>query len=577
MSFIRIKSIKVANYRSFKEEQDFYFPDISYKKPVAIVGYNNCGKTNLMNAILYWIGYNFFKSDSLDRNDFYQRDMKNKPYIEINLDASIVWKNSKWYDLTANWIHKTTIEIKDWIILEASISPSYYGVNKLYEVFYINFHCIKDEISTSKTSRWNLKSFLAKHIKKLVDEDPLMKSRQEAFSNSIKLACSIVLDGQATDETVLEHRQSKLSNFIDLIKINYSKNLRDNNIEIDFWLPDYEDIFLQMMFKIGLNGSTDNLVPISHFWDWYISMFVMAVIQAIAEENTEDKCLFLFEEPESFLHENHQEYFYKMVLCGLTQKWHQVIYTTHSDKMVDIFDTKWIIRLDMEWGKTEKKYNDVNKKIEPREEIVNIKKYNDYIRTIEPNLNKLLFSKKVILVEWPNDVMVYKYCIQKKVEEKMVSIINPEERKRFAETYLNFYNIAIIPHHWKSTAIYLIKLCKHFWLEYFAINDRDFDNDDLSIATLSLFSDIEEMQWNIIYTSSDSTRKGKITTNFKLIEEWWDFIHFNVPKLEKVIWREIDDKNSYQIYNHLSSSNFTISNELFHDKLEQFLWMHNLS
>jgi predicted ATP-dependent endonuclease of OLD family len=49
-------------------------------------------------------------------------------------------------------------------------------------------------------------------------------------------------------------------------------------------------------------------------------MFVMAVIQAIAEENIEDKCLFLFEEPESFLHENHQEYFYKMVLCGLSEK-----------------------------------------------------------------------------------------------------------------------------------------------------------------------------------------------------------------------------------------------------------------
>jgi predicted ATP-dependent endonuclease of OLD family len=48
-------------------------------------------------------------------------------------------------------------------------------------------------------------------------------------------------------------------------------------------------------------------------------MFVMAVIQAIAEEN-DDKCLFLFEEPESFLHENHQEYFYKMVLCSLTKK-----------------------------------------------------------------------------------------------------------------------------------------------------------------------------------------------------------------------------------------------------------------
>ena len=103
------------------------------------------------------------------------------------------------------------------------------------------------------------------------------------------------------------------------------------------------DIFLQMMFKIWLNGSNENLIPIEQFGDWYISMFVMAVIQSIAETNVEDKCLFLFEEPESFLHENHQEYFYKMVLCKLAIN-HQVIYTTHSDRMIDFFDTKGIIQ-----------------------------------------------------------------------------------------------------------------------------------------------------------------------------------------------------------------------------------------
>ncbi|MBB6697140.1 hypothetical protein [Clostridium algidicarnis] len=64
-----------------------------------------------------------------------------------------------------------------------------------------------------------------------------------------------------------------------------------------------------MMFKIGLNGDSNNLVPIDHFGDGYVSMFIMAVIQAIVETNIEDKCLFLFEEPESFLRENQQEYF----------------------------------------------------------------------------------------------------------------------------------------------------------------------------------------------------------------------------------------------------------------------------
>lgn len=53
-------------------------------------------------------------------------------------------------------------------------------------------------------------------------------------------------------------RDFNLNNFINKIQKNYSKNLKDNNCNIDFGLPDYEDIFLEMMFKIGLNRETNN-------------------------------------------------------------------------------------------------------------------------------------------------------------------------------------------------------------------------------------------------------------------------------------------------------------------------------
>jgi hypothetical protein len=32
-------------------------------------------------------------------------------------------------------------------------------------------------------------------------------------------------------------------------------------------------------------------------------------------------------------------------------------------------------------------------------EVITLEKYNEFIKTIEPNLNRILFSKKVILVE----------------------------------------------------------------------------------------------------------------------------------------------------------------------------------
>jgi AAA15 family ATPase/GTPase len=62
MSKIRIESIKIENYRSFGTMQKFEFPSTENKKPIAIVGYNNSGKTNLMNCILYGLtGFSYKK------------------------------------------------------------------------------------------------------------------------------------------------------------------------------------------------------------------------------------------------------------------------------------------------------------------------------------------------------------------------------------------------------------------------------------------------------------------------------------------------------------------------------------
>ena len=356
--------------------------------------------------------------------------------------------------------------------------------------------------------------------------------------------------------------------------------LRDNNCEVEFGLPDYEDIFLQMIFKIGLNGDIENLIPIAHFGDGYVSMFVMAVIQAIAESNTEDKCLFLFEEPESFLHENHQEYFYKMVLCNLAEKGHQVIYTTHSHKMVDIFDTKSIIRIEFDETskQTVKKYNNVGEfspSLELSTELslnpITIQNYNSFIKSVEPNLNKILFSRKVILVEGPNDLMAYHFAIEQKVKVL-------KNDAKYAKSYLNFLNIALLVHHGKLTALLLIKLCKHFGLDYFVINDWDFESD--YVNHLSSFWSLNELQTNELYLKEgqenrSAEKKSMITTNWKLIDSAGiEKIHFNIPKLEKTLGYNFNDKDSLKIWQLLNSmNNFPLA--FFPKKLLTFIELND--
>lgn len=580
MSKIRINSISVENYRSFGERQHFIFPDEAYRKPVAIVGYNNAGKTNLMNALLYSLQVNFVSKDTFSLNDFHKKSIANIPFFQLDATSTSEKKfdGDKFANLTGYHRLKMFIDgdeiegskIESLNSLEQNqygkedLNYQAFGATRYFNIFYINFHNIKEEIVTQKTSWGNLKSFLGKHLQKIIDSDAAMNEKKIDFEAKINAATNEVIEG------------SNLKSFIEVIQKNYSTNLRRNNCKVDFGLPNYEDIFLKMLFKIGLNGDSENLIPIDHFGDGFISMFVMAVIQAIAETNTEDKCLFLFEEPESFLHENHQEYFYKTVLCGLSEKGHQVIYTTHSDKMIDPFDTKGLIRLEMdEKNQTVKKYNNVgdfnySETDEETGEIIDYSRYNEFVKTIEPNLNRILFSKKVILVEGPNDVLVYKHSIKKKVLENIQVREDIVDKEKYADTFLNFENISIICHHGKTTALYLIELCKWFSIDYFVVNDWDFEAAELDISIISQFADLNSLKSDIIYSASPN--KSMITNNWNLINSASiEKIHFNTKKLESVIGYHLNDKSSLGIWNLLNSDGFSVSEGLFPESLSNYL------
>ncbi|MCZ4223308.1 ATP-dependent nuclease [Pedobacter rhodius] len=581
MSSIKITSLSVKNYRSFGERQDFVFPNVDYTRPVAIIGYNNSGKSNLLNAIKYGL-YESIREDSFDLKDFHNCSWENTPCFALKFRADI---NEDRIVANQEYQNLAIVNVAESRVVSVSDVCSCYGVNSAYgkkwaikqkaPIYYINFHNIKEEISTQRTSWGNLKSFLAKHIQKLVETDNAMKAKKAVFEDEVKIATDKVLEG------------SSLTTFIEKIQKNYKANLRNNNCVVDFGLPSYEDIFLKMLFKVGLNGNTDNLIPIEHFGDGFISMFVMAVIQSITETNNDDRYLFLFEEPESFLHENHQEYFYKMVLCGLAEKGHQVIYTTHSDRMIDAFDTKGIIRLEMdENNQTVKAYNNVGEFVDPFaralqqdfEEPINVNRFNEYVKTVEPNLNRMLFSKKVILVEGPNDILVYKEVIRRKVLEAIAQRADIINKNKFADTYLNFENISFVCHHGKATALYIVELCKHFNVDYYVINDWDFEALDVPLASLQGFNDLAALKADQLYIISSPNRKGMLTTNRMLIDlAAPDKIHFNVKRLEEVIGYVSNDKSGLKIWQLIQNPAFVIIDELYPETLNNFLEINKLA
>ncbi|MDX1917981.1 MAG: AAA family ATPase [Candidatus Caenarcaniphilales bacterium] len=341
-------------------------------------------------------------------------------------------------------------------------SYSAFAALKYFPFYYINFHEVKKEVSTKKTSRGNLTSFLAKHLSNLIGKDQLLVSKKDDFENELKSLCDKVKE------------KTNLEEFVHRIRDCLKENLRADTCEIDFTLPDYEDIFLEMIFKIGINDDCAK-VPLDHLGDGYISMFVMSVIEAIANSD-EGGNLFIFEEPETYLHENHQEYFYNKVLCKLAKN-NQVIYTTHSKRMVDIFSPESIICLSHDGKATRVKQatRDKESKLEMP------KDYGKYLRQIEPNLGKLLFSDKVLIVEGPYDVMAYTDAIQNLSGD---------------ENFLTYKNIAVLACYGKTTSKDLIRICKSFDIDYFVIHDLDNPSEEgtpSEKATQTINDQIEEL------------------------------------------------------------------------------------
>lgn len=89
MSKLRINEIQIANYRSFGNKlQTITFPNENYKRPVTIVGYNNAGKTNLLNAILIGLTSKYVGKETFSLDDFHNRFLANKISISSTLDSS---------------------------------------------------------------------------------------------------------------------------------------------------------------------------------------------------------------------------------------------------------------------------------------------------------------------------------------------------------------------------------------------------------------------------------------------------------------------------------------------------------
>ena len=585
---MRIKKITVKNYRSFDEDGiEIDIPELQV--PFSIVGHNNSGKSNLIDALSMCLGAKSFSKTSFSMNDFYIKkttapivvevlvddpirssdafnQVKKMPMFQLKIThkdgvfdvnhyfcdengkpvfnpRSVKRSKTKQYtDAEKEILNEAQRQGAEQVWKYKSKTPIYYiDTATIQNQLKINNYTLLGKVMVEVKSNFESDSNVM-NKKEGVSDDHVGKPRKEIFDNAMQYLEDYVL---STDNL-----ESLIASIEDVIKKQLE--IENDDIALKFGFPTADSFFDNLTFYITDNPAKPKL-PIDQMGKGFSSLFVVALFRAILNTD-EGGNIFIIEEPETFLHEHFQEYFYN-VLRELSIK-NQVIYSTHSKKFVDIFEPQSVIKVkNADYLKSEIIYKrDPDIKYPENIEEFQIKKPDDfskYLRTLEPNLGNIIFASKVIIVEGPDDLLAYKTVLSEKVN--------------FA---LN--NIAIVAAWGKDPISTIVQLCKRFEIPFFVVHDWDLNANDLDIT-------VEGNSGNKVYTNLDTIEKAQYTKNFKIYSEVGDLIkiHHNKKKLETVLKIADKNKGAVSVYKAIEEKTFEqVSSEypgLFDENLLKFV------
>lgn len=448
---MRIKRVLIRNFRSFDGEGiEIEFPKINL--PFSLVGHNNSGKSNFVSSVLYGLAVKSVTENTFSPQDFYFQDKTQNILIEVELDPPI--KSASAYNKIADMSiaqlkvkdNEGVFEISHYFCDEnrkaifnpkaikrskkAEYSPEemevltelqkkgaenvfkwrskipvhFIDTSNIHYQLRINRNTLIGKVMLDVTRDFESKENIIEK-KRGVVEGHVGKPRFEIFENAMRY-----LEEHVISTKKLEYLIEKIEEVI-----REQLELEEENFSIKFGLPSADTFFDNLTFYLTDNPEKPKL-PINYMGNGFISLFVVALFRAI-NHTDQGGNIFIIEEPETFLHEHFQEYFYK-VLCDLAQN-NQIIYTTHSKKFVNLFEPQTIIKFQNSENLATRIIYKESPSIQFPESIEEFKLENPadfpkYLRTLEPNLGNIIFANRVLVVEGPHDLLAYKTVLENK-------------------------------------------------------------------------------------------------------------------------------------------------------------------
>lgn len=402
---MRLERIRIQNYRSIKDA-DFRPTDLC-----ALIGGNNCGKSNVLRAINLVLGDRWPSVRSLEDKDFHGYDESLDIVISLWFDEEREVRGDVGDPKPVNGIQFTATRYK-----RASGRHSKGDLRS-------QFVCIDNDGNPVEILKFPPRTKAKPHPQPanvsdairsalpavMVDVDRNARHHLSGSQWSIlgRMLNSVSKKLKADGERFAAFRE-KFQEAREILRTDDFNRLHNQIVEnleahtgisgVEITLDEIDPINLYKSFSILFRDpETPHPVDADRMGSGIQSAVVISLLQAYRELH-KDNAILLFEEPELFLHPHGRRHLFRL-LCDLANEGTQVIYTTHSQDFVDLsrMDCVQLTSKNVSDGTRLGPPTDVPLSDEWRQRLKQIRQFSS------PR-NEIFFADSVVLVEGTTEV-----------------------------------------------------------------------------------------------------------------------------------------------------------------------------
>ena len=417
---MRIRKVHIQGFRSIKEPLELNLEQVN-----ALIGANNCGKSNILSAIYRVLGRDWVTKNTFFENDVYNEDYDTDIIIDFEFDEPFQYEQyvgipveipkvrffytryKKGENSGERRLEKQCLQLNDKAVFgfksrpkkgeQPQMVPLTTIPQELQEAFPVIF------IGTDR----NLKNQLPSSRNSILGT--LMKDINADFENpenlievgkqgSGKMLPRIEHFKQAIDEAIRTLRTDEFLALEKAIKDNALKQLGFNpeteTDKLDLYFNPLSSLEFYKSLEIYVKEHEYN-INATELGAGFQNAIVLAILKAF-EDRKKQGALFLIEEPEMYLHPQMQRSLYKTIRqIGETN---QVIYITHSPHFVTIPEFNEIVIVS-------KNNNGTHIKKSTLQTSDALK--NKFRKELDPERNEMFFARKLLIVEGDTEKMAF--------------------------------------------------------------------------------------------------------------------------------------------------------------------------